>query len=482
MRVLLINPPSRFEVIGNNPGVLEDSRGHNPPLGLLLVAGYLRRHSQHDIEVLDAQAEELSYARLAHRISRAAPDVVGVTAMTQTLIDVVRVVELVRARAPGARVVLGGPHVHLFPRETLDLPGVDYLVLGEGEIAFAELLERIDDPDALKRVAGIAFRDERGEAVITSRPAFIDDLDGLPFPARDLVDVNLYDSVLAASHPVTTVFTSRGCPYKCSFCDRPHLGKKFRARSAGDVVDELEQCVEMGIREFLVYDDTFTVKRERVLAICREILRRGLDIGFDVRARVDTVDREMLEWLARAGCRGIHYGVEAGTEKILTVLRKGIDLQLVERAFAETRRVGIPSLAYFMIGSPSETRADIEESFRVARRLDPDYLHLTILTPFPGTQIYEQGLRDGVFERDVWREFAARPHLGFSPPHWPEIFSAEELEELLVEGYRGFYRRPGYLIRRALAVRSAGELLRKARAGLRILGMRDRAGSRGESY
>lgn len=475
MRVLLINPTARFEVLGSNPAALEESRGHSPPLGLLHLAGYLEQHADHEVEILDTQAEELSFPGIAARVREARPDVVGISAMTQTLVDVVRMIEIVEAAAPQAKVVLGGPHVHLFPDETIQLPGVDFLVLGEGEQIFAQLLESIDDPDALSEIPGLFF--QRGEEIVdTGRPALIRDLDALPFPARHLTDVTRYDSVLAPRHPVTTMFTSRGCPHVCSFCDRPHLGKKFRARSAPNVVDEMQQCVEMGVSEFLIYDDTFTIRRERVIQICEEILARGLDVGFDVRSRVDTVDPEMLRLLARAGCRGLHYGVESGTEKILEVLRKKIDLDTARRVFAETKRAGMQVLAYFMIGCPGETRDDIRQTFRVARDLDPDFLHLTILTPFPGTEIYLDGLKSGVIERDVWREFAARPHLGFTPPHWPEIFSLEELDELLLEGYRGFYRRPSYLLKRVAKVRSLEELMRKTKAGLRILTMRSKTG------
>jgi anaerobic magnesium-protoporphyrin IX monomethyl ester cyclase len=473
MRVLLVNPTAFFEVVGNNPEVIEESRGHNPPLGILLLAAYLERHSSHEVAILDTQAEELSYPEITSRVSAFKPDVVGITAMTLTLVDVLRVMEIVRAAAPSARIVIGGPHAHLFPDETVNLPGVDFVVLGEGEVLFKELLDRIDDRDAPTAIPGLVFH-KNGGIVHTGPPAIIQDLDALPFPARHLTDVKRYGSVLSPRQPVTTMFTSRGCPFSCTFCDRPHLGKKFRARSAQNVVDEMEECVRMGIHEFLVYDDTFTIRRDRVVAFCEEILRRGLDVGYDVRARVDTVDPELLQLMARSGCRGLHYGVEAGTEKILKVLHKGIDLEEARRTFEATRKAGMQVLAYFMIGSPGETREDILETFRVARRLDPDYLHMTILTPFPGTAIYRDGLESGVLARDTWREFASVGQLGFIPPHWPENFTLDELQDLLREGYRGFYRRPSYLLKRVLAVRSTGELMRKGKAGLRVLTMKKR--------
>ena len=474
MRVLLINPTANFEVVGSNPMALEESRGHSPPLGLLLLASYLEEHSDHEVSFLDAKAEELSFQEIASSIRRARPDVVGITVMTHTILDAVRIIEISRKQAPDAKIVLGGPHVYLFPDESIGLPGVDFAVLGEGEAVFKELLDNIGDPAALRSIPGIVFEDD-GEVINTGPSVAVKDLDSLPFPARHLTNIGLYDSVLLPHSPVTTLFTSRGCPYSCSFCDRPHLGKRFRARSAGNVVDEIQSCVEIGIREFLIYDDTFTVRKRRVFDICNEILKRGLDIDYDVRARTDTVDQEMLNLMAKSGCKGIHYGVEAGTEKILKVLKKGIDLKKSKRVFRETKSAGIQVLAYFMIGSPTETVDDIRETFRVAKEMDPDFLHLTILTPFPGTEIYRKGLESGVIESDVWREFAAHPDMGFVPPHWPENFTIDELNELLIEGYRGFYRRPVYLLKRLTQIRSPEELIRKSMAGMRVLTMKSKA-------
>ncbi|MFH0911029.1 MAG: radical SAM protein [Planctomycetota bacterium] len=471
MKVLLINPPRENEIIGNNPVIIEEERGHNPPLGLLSLAGYLEAHSDHRVEVIDSQVEELSYEALEERIRAAAPDAVGLTAMTMTLVDVLRTARLVKKARPGALVVLGGPHVHLFPEETIAFPEVDFLVRGEGEEAFPELLEYAGDKRRLREVKGLVFKDGERTVITDARPA-IEDLDRLPFPARRLVPYQRYSSLLAKGDCVTTVFTSRGCPYRCAFCARPHLGKRFRARSPRNVVDELEECKRMGIDEFLVYDDTFTVDRERVIDICAEIVRRRLDIGFDIRARVDTISDAMLAALKRAGCRGIHYGVEAGTAKILQVLKKGITIEQAAEVFRLTKRRGIPVLAYFMIGNPTETREDIEETFRVARRLAPDYVHMTILTPFPGTEIYARGLESGVLPSDVWRAFAKNPDASFDPPHWGERFTRGELNELLVEGYRRFYLRPSYILRRLVRLRSFSEFKRKARAGLKVLGMR----------
>jgi anaerobic magnesium-protoporphyrin IX monomethyl ester cyclase len=471
MDVLLINPPAKNEIIGNNPSIIEEERGYNPPLGLLYLAAYLEQHTQHRVEVLDTQVEELTYEQLARIVAQKRPDVVGITAMTFTLLDVIKTTQVVKQANEHIQIVLGGPHAHLFSEETARLPSVDYVVMGEGEVTFKELVDHIHDPKVLRDVKGLVFQKD-GQIVRTGARPLTSDLDTLPFPARHLTPYQKYSSLLAKRTPMTTMFTSRGCPFRCTFCDRPHLGKRFRARSPRNVADEMEACTQLGIHEFLIYDDTFTVDAQRVLDICQEIRCRKLDVGWDIRARVDTVTPEMLKALRGAGCERIHYGVEAGTDKILKVLNKRITIDQARQVFRWTKQAGISVLAYFMIGSPTETREDILQTIEVAKSLDPHYVHITILTPFPGTQIYLDGLAKGVFKKDFWQSFAADPTPDFKPQYWEEELSAAELTELLEYAYKRFYLRPQYAIRQALQVQSVGEFLRKARAGLKVLRMR----------
>lgn len=470
MRILLINPPSINEIIGNNPVIVGEERGFNPPLGLLSIAACVEKYTRHSIEVIDCQVEELSCKDLEERIRDNRPDVAGITAMSFTLIDVIEVIQVVKRIAPETVIILGGPHVHIFPEETVKLNDVDCLILGEGEKVFIEVLSALGDNKSMENIKGIVFK-KNGKVINTGLRPMIDNLDTLPFPARHLVPYEKYYSILASRAPATTTFTSRGCPFQCTFCDRPHLGKMFRYRSAKNVADEMEECVRMGIYEFLVYDDTFTINKKRVLAICDEIIRRRLDIGWDIRSRVDTIDPEMLRQLSRAGCRGIHYGVEAGTEKILKVLNKKISLSQAGEVFKMTKKEGMQVLAYFMIGCPTETREDILKTFETARSFPIDFMHLTILTPFPATRIYLDGLRNGIIKEDYWKKFAEKPYKRFVPPHWNEIFTKEELFELLKIGYKSFYTRPSYILEGLLKIRTFGELKRKIRAGLKVIGM-----------
>ncbi|MGE5342401.1 MAG: B12-binding domain-containing radical SAM protein [Candidatus Omnitrophota bacterium] len=478
MKVLFINPPALNELLGNNPSIIESERGFNPPLGLLLLAGYLLdRNPSHSVTVIDAQVERLTYAQLEQRLKTLDFDVAGMTAMTFTMLDVKETARILKQVNPGCQVVLGGPHVNLFPQETIRMPDVDVLVLGEGEILFSHLLDHMDDPEKLREFKGLVFKDANGRIIHTGDPEIISEavLNTLPFPARQLTPYRQYSSLLAKRTPVTTMFTSRGCPFRCSFCNRPHLGKTFRALRPERVVAEMKACLELGIHEFLIYDDTFTVRKDRVMEICRLIIREKLDIGFDIRARVDTLDDDMLDMLKKAGCRGIHYGIEAGTPKILKVLNKGIDLNQAKRIMDATKKRKMQTLAYFMIGAPTETRADIETTFDTAKWLNPDFVHLTILTPFPGTPLYLDGLSTGMIQRDYWKEFAENLNPDFKPPHWDEIFPRETLEQLIVDGYKRFYVRPLYIIKKLFSIRSFGELKRKAVAGLKVLVMKKRS-------
>lgn len=468
MKVLLLNLPTENTIASVMPKELEEGLDFLPPLGLMYIAAYLEKKTSHRVEILDCPVEEIGHERLKTEIEKRNPDVIGITAMTFTLIDVMKVAKNAKQINPAIKIILGGPHVIIYPEETIKIPEIDFLVLGEGEKVIKPLLENIDKPEELKKIKGLVFRQNR-KIINTGRPDLIENLDLLPFPSRHLTPYKKYFSVLSPRRPVTTMFTSRGCPYQCLFCDRPQLGKNFRARSAQNVVEEMEECQKMGIKEIFIYDDTFGVDRQRVLDICAEIKRRGLTIAWDIRTRVNTVDEEVLRSLKQAGCQRIHYGVEAGTQKILNVLRKGITLEQVEKALALTKKIGIQTAGYFMIGSPTETKNDILETIKLMKKLNPDYVHVSITTPFPATDLYSMALKEQVIKDNVWQKFAANPIPGFVPPIWEKELRRKELFALLRQSYRSFYWRPKFIFKTLKNIRSFNELVKKARAGLRLL-------------
>ncbi len=470
MKVLLINPPKHQELHGSTPAVLESNRGSNPPLGILFIAAVLEK-AGHDVKVIDTQVEEYSYEEIEQIIKDADYDLLGLTVMTFTLIDSLDVSRIAKKHHPEKPIVWGGPHVHIFYEESAKFSEVDFVITGEGEISIMQLVEHLQDERPWKDVIGVG-RFQEGKYQFNGTAPTITELDELPFPARHLVPYKKYNSILTKGDTVTTLFTSRGCPYKCTFCDRPALRPNFRARSAISVADELEECVKMGIDEFIIYDDTFTVSKQRVHEICDEIINRNLNIHWDCRTNINAMDEALLNHMAEAGCVGIHFGVEAGTEKIQKVIRKNLRLDKVAEIFMLTRKAGIKVMAYFIIGNPTETKEDVEEGFRFLQKLRADFVHITTLMPFPATEIYNEGLRKGIIKYDYWKEFAKNPDPNFIAPHWPEIFSEQELMDLTVEGYKRFYLRPAYIWQRVLQIRSFLEFKKNFRIGLGMLFMK----------
>lgn len=473
MKILLINPPRWNELVGKNPAIIEKHRGFNPPLGLLYLASSIKENTDFDVEVLDTQPSKWTYPQLEDHLKGKVFDAVGITCMTFTLIDAYKTARLIKKIMPEAKVVLGGTHIHLFPSETINLEGVDFAFMGESEFSFVEFLKNLNVLPNKDKIPGLIYKEIDGK-IIKNDFLPLDNLDDIYFPDRNLLNIKRYNSLLSRGALSTTIVSSRGCPFRCSFCDRPlsPITSRFRYRSAKNVVDEICECLELGIKDFLFYDDTFTVNRNRVLETCEEILNRNIEIRWDIRTRVDTVDEEMLELLKRAGCVAVHYGVEAGNDKILKVIKKGFNLDKVKEIFRLTKKVGIETLAYFMIGLPSEKLEDIQDSFDLAKELKPDYAHFTIFSPYPGTELYSLGLEKGIIKKDIWKEFSENPKEGFKIPVWEENFTRDELYEMIVKFYKSFYLRPSYILRRSFKVKSKDEFIKKAKAGFSVLSMK----------
>ncbi len=468
MRIALINPWVRDPVPGPLPSALGEGTEIMPPLGLLHLASYLRFFSIHRAIILDVHAERLPEHRLTERLSAIAPEAVGITVMTHTLLDALRTAEVIKKAFPAIPVIMGGPHPSLFPEETLRQETVDFVIAGEGEKPLRMLLDALTGKASFETVPGLGRR-ENDRFVTNGERWMADPLDDLPPPAFDLVDLERYRSILAKRQPIASLVTSRGCPFRCTFCDRPLLkGNRWRAQSPERVIADMSTAVDRGAREIVFYDDTFTVDRERVFSFCRLKKERFPALPFSIRTRPDLVDEEMLTVLADARCTAMHYGIESGSPRVRERLAKSGDIEHIVSVCAATRRLGMQTLAYLMIGNPGETPEDVALTEEIIARIDPDYLHLTVLMPFPGTPLYREMLERGMLRDDVWRRFAEDPWQEFSPPLWEERLSRGELLSLRRRIYRRFYGRPSYIFRRLREVSSPRDLLAKIRTGFRL--------------
>jgi len=367
MKILLFYPLEENLIDTAMPKILEKGVGFSPPLGLFYLAAGIKKNTEWEVKVIDCLAEKLTYDRIRARIETEHPDAIGVTVMTHQLIDCLEIAKIAKGVDAKIQVIFGGPHIHMYPIETVAFDSVDFVITGEAEISLAQFLNLWHEPDSFNTVPGLFFKGPTG-IISGPEPEPINDLNNLPHPDRRASNYSLYNSPLAKDKITTAMITSRGCPFKCVFCNRPNLGKVFRARSADDVVNEMQECEELGIRYIKVYDDTFTVDRARALAICREITRRKLRMGWDIRAHINTIDADLLAALKKSNCKLISYGIESGNNEVLKRLQKGITKEKAMEIVNLTKKTGIQTLVYFMIGCPGETQEQILETIEFAKR------------------------------------------------------------------------------------------------------------------
>lgn len=466
MRVMLIRPPAKHTVESEVPEAVSAENLSYPPLALMSIATFLKEKSNHEVALLDAQLDNLSYEALEQQVRDWQPEVVGITAFTVQLVDVLRTIETARKVASVKKVVIGGPHVSDFPRECVALPGVDAAVKGEGQKPMLDLCNIWEQGGEAKGIPGVMAHPD--DPIPEQDVYFSNNLDDYPITDRTLVDYKRYYDVMGGGGIFTTMISSRGCPYRCTFCNTPR--HRYRVMTPSRACDEIEACLKLGISEIYFVDDTFNITNQRVMDLCDEILRRGLKFSWTVRFRVKGMTEELLTKMRDAGCGRIQFGVEQGTEEGLLRLKKDVTVREIEHAFRLCRKVGIRTVAYFMIGTPTErSREDVMDTINYAIQLDPDFVMFNVLTPFPGTTLYDEGLRDGVLNIDPWMQFMRKPREDFKAQVWDEHFSRQELRQLLNYAYRRFYWRPKFVARNLLQIRNPQDFLRKANAGLRML-------------
>lgn len=422
MKILLIRPPRRQP--------LEQSL-MVPPLGLAYIASAAER-AGHEVEIWDAYIERWSWSELESKLQSHKTDVIGFSAMTPMWDVVTRAIRIARTSAKW--IVVGGPHPTAVQHQIFeDLPELDVGVVGEGEDIFIELLDWFSNGGALPH--GVLHREH------SLTPAEQPNIQDISRPNRRLLDNTRYRYPLIGERNIGTMITSRGCPFRCSFCDKSVSGSRWRARTAKDVVDEMEEMSkQLDIQFINIYDDNFTLHRHRVMEICEEIQQRQLDIKWKCEGRVDNVDAEMLQSMKDAGCVMIAFGVESGNPKSLELLRKDIQIHQTQQAFRLMRQVGIRSLAYMILGVPGETREDVWKSIRFTREIKADYVQFSSLTAMPGTSLAEHfssqiSVRNPL-DADVVRSTVS-------------TLSEADLQQLMNQAWRYFYLRPRPMVRLA---------------------------------
>lgn len=466
MKILLINLPRDGEVrdVATPDYLLYDFMNY-PPLGLLAIAAGVDQ--RHELSVLDTVTSNMDIGETVRYIQKHKPDLLGISVVTRRLFSMCAIARAVRESMPDVRIVAGGPHLDAFPIETMNLGVLHYGLQGFCERSFPELVESLASGDAgmLAKIPGLLYM-KGGELVMTGPPETPVDLDALPLPDRTLINLDDYFSA-ADRLKMTTVYTSRGCPFRCVFCD---VGDKtFRYRSPARIVDEFESVAAMGVREIHIFDDTFNVDRQRVIDMCAEILRRGLKISWSARVRVAPFDREMAAIMKKAGCARLNVGVEAFDDRILEKIKKNTTVAQIRHFFSVCHEFNIDTLAYFIVGFPDETREYRATLYSKLKSLKATYLYLNVLYPSANSELYKELLKSGLFDKDYWKDFITHPVRDFELPLCRDAALQQELVTLVDDIHRRFYLSPRFIVSDLRRTTTVKMLLRKSRLAVKMM-------------
>ncbi len=379
------------------------------------------------------------------------PDIVGIHMKTASFKSVINLATLVKRNNPKVPVIVGGPHPSMVPEDVLKHDVFDYVVLHEGELSMVELVDALAAGRVPTDVKGIAYRGADGKMVRTPGREAIKNLDELPFPDRDsLLHKEQY---VPDSYGIS--FTSRGCPFECVYCDSPAFwGRKVRYRSPGNVIAELEEVhAKYGTRYVKFYDDTWTLNQKRGIEICETMIKSGLPakgVTWQCTTRADCLGDDLARAMKAAGCAMVNIGLESASERILKIVKKGETKEEIEAGIRILQKHAIPVNLYVMMGLPTETEAEVEETMAFARSLNPNSLIPSIATPYPGTELFEMAKKDGFIQSDLdWAEFFHQsPKMGLSKDIAPDRFAKLKDRFLKTsDSYNGWSLRTG-MVRR----------------------------------
>ena len=444
MKVLLVNPPYSLEERYGKK--LKHFGGHAEPLGLAYLAA-VARNAGYEVEIIDAPIQNHTPESIARKVRDEKIQLVGITMLTPMYSRVKTTVQSIKSESADTVIVLGGAHPTALPEETLLDIENDIVVIGEGENTFVELLQTVDKGTDLPKVKGICYR-EAGRANRTEHREFEKNLDKFPVPARDLLPMDKYFMTatrIKGSGYCGTVIAARGCPFKCAYCSHP-FGRTFRAHSPERIITEIEELVsKYNANEINIEADTLTIKKSFILLLCDALIKSGLSkrISWTCESRADVLDEEMLRRMKEAGCWQVSVGVESGVDRLLKEIDKGETTAQIEEKIGLIHKVGITARNFFMLGLPTETHLDSLKTIEFAKKLNSDWAQFTVITPYPGTPLFEKLKACGEIRSMEWGNY--KTWGGWSDTNLPYVAEGrteEELKYLQQYALRSYYLRP----------------------------------------
>jgi len=408
------------------------------PLNIALLASFIREKGDYDCSIVDFEITEVSSPQeMAEIVLEGSPKYVCVTTLTPRYPTVVRMAEELKRLAPEITIIVGGPHVTGAPQYAL-YDSISYGIIGEGEEALLNLLNSLEAGSDVSGISNLIYWHKDNIAVNGPRP-FIKKLDELPWPAWDLMRMDEYTDPAYFEGSHLAIFSSRGCPYDCSFCaSRVTWKGKLRLRSTDSVIDEMRYIVNaLGINNLMFWDDTFAADKKRAIDICRRIVEDKLDIKYTVQIRADSVTQDLATALKDSGCSFAAIGVESGNEIMLSSIGKRETKAQFENAVKVMKDVGLPIIASYIIGLPGDTHETIKETIDFAFELDADQSKFMILAPFPGTRVYDLAVKQGLADPTSFEQMEALNYYDSVAINLSNV-SADDLIKYQDEAYERF--------------------------------------------
>ena len=435
MKVLLVKPFDASDEV-------------TPPISLGLLATHIRKKCK--VVILDAMKERMNSAAVARVVQKENIDVVGFQMWSKDIQNVKDISRTIKSKKPTAKIIIGGYHATVLPKQTMDFFGtsIDFAYQGEGEIGFRLFLDSLMSGQhsvSLKEIPGLVWKD--GSNIIVNENAYIEDLDTVGFPSWDLMPPSSYPKAphgaFFRNFPIAPIMVTRGCPYPCTFCSaRMISGSKIRSRSVGHVIEELEMLYrKFHVREFHVEDDNFTLNTEFVEHFCEALLSKGIKMTWALPngIRLETIKRPLLKLMRKAGCYALNFGIESGSPRVLKMIKKGLSLDQIRDQIYLAHEEGFDIGGFFIIGFPTETKEEIEATIRFACSLPLDRIGVSYFQPFPGSDLFYQLVASGEIPEDWANHHHTTLH---NLTYVSSSISASELQRLRKRLLCSFYVRP----------------------------------------
>jgi len=427
-----------------------------PPLHLAYLASSLEE-ANISVAIIDAAALNLSDDETVKLLKRYKPRFVGIYVNSFFLPVVYNLIQKIRSSID-CTIIVGGPHITYQPNSIIKL-GADFGFSGESENAFKEFL----NGNKKNETPGLIYKNSN--YVKINNPEYIKDLDSLPFPARHLLPNEKYYNPFF-NGKITTMITSRGCPFDCIFCARV-VKRRYREVSVERVMDEIEHIVNMGFGYVQMQDDTFSINKRRIEKICKEVIKRGFDINWGCETRADSLDRKLIDLMKRAGCTNVQFGVESGSERVRNkIIRKNLSTAAIKKATKDLKEAGIETTAYFMFGHPTETYYEMKKTVEFAMSLNLDYLDFHLSVPIPGSRLFKIACKENKITENIWDDVILGEQI---PIYVPDGVTLEQMVDLQKKAYIQFYFNIPMLIKILKTTKDFHDLSLKIKTGLIVL-------------